>query len=148
MHLLVDSTGRRLCGPGEAWPTEKHRNRERRPWSRLHVCVDADTRRIVASTLTMNGVDNVAQAGSCLTRSPTQGEAAARLPMLSWSSRPAPVPCEASWPWRRQSGTTSTAGVIAELGRTGWQEALDHSSHPLAEAGTALILARHLVRLA
>ena len=34
MHLLVDSTGLRLCGPGE-WLVEKHGTRTRRSWRKL-----------------------------------------------------------------------------------------------------------------
>ena len=51
MHLLVDSTGLRLCGPGE-WLVEKHGTRTRRSWRKLHIGTDADTGRIVASVLT------------------------------------------------------------------------------------------------
>src|SRR4051794_40367000 len=53
VHLLVDSTGLRLCGPGE-WLVEKHGSRTRRSWRKLHIGVDADTGRIVAATLTAN----------------------------------------------------------------------------------------------
>ncbi|CAA9364758.1 MAG: Mobile element protein [uncultured Nocardioidaceae bacterium] len=48
VHLLVDSTGVRLCGPGE-WLEEKHGTKRRRPWKKLHLATDADTGRIVAS---------------------------------------------------------------------------------------------------
>jgi hypothetical protein len=34
VHLLVDSTGLRLCGPGE-WLVEKHGSRRRRAWRKL-----------------------------------------------------------------------------------------------------------------
>ena len=51
MHLLVDSTGLKLCGPGE-WLIEKHGTKVRRSWRKLHIGVDADTGRIVASELT------------------------------------------------------------------------------------------------
>src|ERR671917_1103247 len=44
VHLLVDSTGLKLCGPGE-WPTEKHGTKRRRAWRVLHLATDADTRR-------------------------------------------------------------------------------------------------------
>ena len=33
MHLLVDGTGLKLCGPGE-WLAEKHGTKRRRTWSR------------------------------------------------------------------------------------------------------------------
>src|SRR3954447_23967877 len=35
VHLLVDSTGLKLCGPGE-WLVEKHGTRTRRSWRKLH----------------------------------------------------------------------------------------------------------------
>ena len=44
VHLLVDSTGLKLCGPGE-WLVEKHAARTRRSWRKLHIGVDADTDR-------------------------------------------------------------------------------------------------------
>jgi hypothetical protein len=51
LHLLVDSTGLKLCGAGE-WLIEKHGTRVRRSWRKLHLGVDAETGRIVASALT------------------------------------------------------------------------------------------------
>jgi hypothetical protein len=36
MHLLVDSTGLKLCGAGE-WLVEKHGTRTRRSWRKLHL---------------------------------------------------------------------------------------------------------------
>src|SRR5829696_5727379 len=50
VHLLVDSTGLKLCGPGE-WLVEKHGTKMRRSWRKLHVGRDADTGQIVAATL-------------------------------------------------------------------------------------------------
>jgi hypothetical protein len=61
----VDSTGLRLCGPGE-WLVEKHGSRARRSWRKLHIGVDADTGRIVASTLTTNDVNDASQVGPLL----------------------------------------------------------------------------------
>ena len=51
VHLLVDSTGLKLCGAGE-WLIEKHGTRTRRSWRKLHLGMDADTGRIVAAALT------------------------------------------------------------------------------------------------
>ncbi|WP_424138802.1 transposase [Roseomonas chloroacetimidivorans] len=67
MHLLVDSTGLRLCGPGE-WLVEKHGTRRRRSWRKLHLATDADTGRIVASLLTDLDADDGSQAGPLLER--------------------------------------------------------------------------------
>ena len=57
VHLLVDSTGLRLCGPGE-WLVEKHGTKRRRAWRVLHLATDADTGRIVASVLTDKDADD------------------------------------------------------------------------------------------
>src|SRR5918995_7275087 len=61
-HLLVDSTGLKLCGPGE-WLIEKHGTRTRRSWRKLHIGMDADTGQIVASALTGREADDGAQVG-------------------------------------------------------------------------------------
>jgi hypothetical protein len=45
LHLLVDSTGLKLCGPGE-WLVEKQAARTRLSWRKLHIGVD--TGRIIA----------------------------------------------------------------------------------------------------
>jgi len=65
MHLLVDSTGLKLCGKGE-WLLEKHGTATRRSWRALHLGVDAGTGRIVAATLTAKDVDDASQAGPLL----------------------------------------------------------------------------------
>jgi len=41
LHLLVDSTGLKLCGAGE-WLIEKH-GRAHRSWRKLHIGLDAQT---------------------------------------------------------------------------------------------------------
>src|SRR5437763_840981 len=65
VHLLVDSTGLKLCGPGE-WLIEKHGTKTRRAWRKLHLGVDANTSQIVASTLTTHDVDDGSQVGPLL----------------------------------------------------------------------------------
>ena len=65
MHLLVDSTGLKLCGSGE-WLLGKHGTRTRRSWRKLHIGTDADTGRIVAATLTTSEVDDASQVGTLL----------------------------------------------------------------------------------
>jgi hypothetical protein len=60
VHLLVDSTGLKLCGAGE-WLVEKHGTKRRRAWRKLHLGVDAETGRIVASALTSKEIDDGAQ---------------------------------------------------------------------------------------
>src|SRR5205085_12639739 len=67
MHLLVDSTGLKLCGPGE-WLMEKHGTKRRRAWRVLHLATDADTGRIVASGLTDKDADDGSQVSPLLDR--------------------------------------------------------------------------------
>lgn len=65
LHLLVDSTGLKLCGPSE-WLIEKHGTKKRRSWRKLHLGVDAENGRIVAATLTDRDGDDAAQVGPLL----------------------------------------------------------------------------------
>jgi hypothetical protein len=65
VHLLVDSTGLKLCGAGE-WLVEKHGTKARRSWRKLHIGVDANTGEIVAAALTTNDVDDASQIGPLL----------------------------------------------------------------------------------
>jgi hypothetical protein len=65
VHLLVDSTGLKLCGAGE-WLIEKHGTKTRRSWRKLHIGMDASTGEILATALTTNDVDDASQVGPLL----------------------------------------------------------------------------------
>ena len=65
LHLLVDSTGLRLCGAGE-WLQEKHGAKTRRSWRKLHIGLDAGSGQIVAASLTTKEVDDGAEVGPLL----------------------------------------------------------------------------------
>jgi len=65
MHLLVDSTGLKLCGAGE-WLHEKHGAKLRRSWRKLHLGLDAGTGQIVASVLTTKDVNDGSQVDALL----------------------------------------------------------------------------------
>ena len=65
LHLLVDSTGLKLCGAGE-WLIEKHGAKTRRSWRKLHLGLDAETGQIVAAALTTKEVDDGAQTSALL----------------------------------------------------------------------------------
>ena len=152
VHLLVDSTGLRLCGPGEWW-VEKHGTRTRRSWRKLHIGVDADTAQIIAVELTGNETDDGSQAGPLLDqvtgpvasftadgaydRDDVYGAVAERHPEAAVIVPPRTdaVP----------SGTAETAPTqrdrhlrcIAEQGRMGWQKASGYSRRALAEAAVS-----------
>src|SRR3954465_1025261 len=63
VHLLVDSTGLKLCGQGEGL-VEKHGTKARRSWRKLHLGVDAETGRIEAAELTGHETDDGSRAGA------------------------------------------------------------------------------------
>ena len=65
IHLLVDSTGLKLSGPGE-WLIEKHGTSKRRSWRKRHIGVDAQSGRVATATLTDRDVDDAAQVGPLL----------------------------------------------------------------------------------
>ena len=65
LHLLVDSTGLKLCGAGE-WLVEKHGTKTRRSWRKRPIGLDANTGQIVAAVLTAKEVDDGAAVGPLL----------------------------------------------------------------------------------
>ena len=65
VHLLVDSTGLKLCGSGE-WLLAKHGTKTRRSWRKLHIAVDTDTGQIAAAALTTSDVNDASQVGPLL----------------------------------------------------------------------------------
>ena len=149
VHLLVDSTGLRLCGPGE-WLVEKHGSRTRRSWKKLHLATDADTGRIVASALTDHDGDDGSQVGPLLDQiegpvaSFTADGAFDRDDVYAGIVGRHPdvavvVPPRSS---AVPSATAETAPtqrdrhleVIAERGRMGWQKASGYNWRALIEA--------------
>jgi hypothetical protein len=64
-HLLVDSTGMKLCG-AEEWLLEKHSTRTRHSWRRLHIGIDTETGDTVVAELTTNDVGEASQVGPLL----------------------------------------------------------------------------------
>jgi hypothetical protein len=149
VHLLVDSTGLKLFGPGE-WLTEKHGTRRRRSWRKLHLASDADTGRIVATELTGHAADDGGQVGPLLDgidgdvasftgdgaydRDDVYDEVAARHPEAEVivPPRSSAVPSDAaeSAPTQRDRHLQT----IAERGRMGWQRASGYNWRALVEA--------------
>jgi Transposase DDE domain len=152
VHLLVDSTGLRLCGPGE-WLAEKHGSRTRRSWKKLHLGVDADTGRIVATALTGHDGDDGSQVGPVLEqvdgpvasftadgaydRDDVYAEVAVRHPEAAVivPPRSSAVPSGAAETAPTQRDRHLEA--IAERGRMGWQKASGHNRRALIEADIA-----------
>jgi transposase len=60
VHVLIDSTGLKVYGAGQ-WLEEKHGAKSRRGWRKLHLALDADSREIIAHSLTDQDTSNTSQ---------------------------------------------------------------------------------------
>jgi len=148
VHLLVDSTGLKLCGSGE-WLLEKHGTKTRRAWRKLHVGVDADTGRIVAATLGTSDVDDASQVSTLLDQAGplasftadgaydqdgVYGEVARRSPEAAVivPPRSSAIPSETAEtaPTQRDRHLHT----ISEHGRRSWQKASGYHWRALVEA--------------
>jgi hypothetical protein len=152
LHLLVDSTGLKLGGPGE-WLGEKRGTKKRRAWRKLHLGVDAATGEILAAELTTSAIDDGAQVGPRLDqvegamasftadgaydREDVYDAVAARHPDASVvvPPRSSAVPSEAAEtaPTQRDRHLQ----LIAACGRLGWQTASGYNRRALAEAAVS-----------
>jgi hypothetical protein len=149
-HLLVDSTGLKLCGSGE-WLLEKHGTKTRRSWRKMHIGMDADTGRIVAAALTTNDVDDGSQVGPLLDQvaasvasftadgaydqDGVSAAVAERHPeaVVIVPPRSTAVPSETAEtePTQRDRHLR----FITEHGRAAWQKASGYTTRARAEAG-------------
>ena len=66
ISLIVDSSGLQVCGQGE-WHTQKHGEKKRKRWKKLHIGVDAQG-RIVASTVTESHAQDPSQVPALLSQ--------------------------------------------------------------------------------
>src|SRR3954471_4804792 len=69
VHVLLDSTGLKVYGAGE-WQREKHGERGRRTWRKLHLAVNPESNEILASELTTNEVGDSPMVGPLLHQIP------------------------------------------------------------------------------
>src|SRR5918997_2817017 len=149
VHLLVDSTGLKLCGAGE-WLIEKHGTSKRRSWRKLHIGMDANTGQIVAAELTANDADDGSQVGPLLDQLDGQiasftgdgaydqegvyASVAARHPeaaaIVPPRSTAVPSDTAETTPTQRDQHLQA----IAEKGRMGWQKASRYNIRASAEA--------------
>src|SRR5215213_7618842 len=148
VHLLVDSTGLKLCGAGE-WQIEKHGTKMRRSWKKLHLGVDADTGQIVAAVVTGCEADDGAQVGTLLDKvtgpvASVTGDGAYDQDGVYTSVGERHPEAAIIVPPRATavpSQTTATAPtqrdghlqLIAEQGRRAWQQASGYTTRARAE---------------
>ena len=149
MHLLVDSTGLKLCGSGECL-VEKHGSRMRRGWRKLHLAADADTGRIVASALTSKDTDDGSWAGPLLDqvdgpvasftgdgaydRDDVYAGVAARHPAAGVIVPPRPSAVRSDTAETAPTQRDQHLQAIAKCGRMGWQRASGYNWRALLEA--------------
>jgi hypothetical protein len=149
IHLLVESTGPRLCGPGE-WLIEKHGTRRRRAWRKLHIGVDAETGQILTSELTTSDVDDGSQVEPLLDR--TSGPLASfigdgaydRAGIYATITKRHPeadvivLPRSTAVPSEMAASTSTQRDrhlqSIAEHGCMGWQKRSGYTRRALVEA--------------
>jgi len=148
VHLLMDSTGLKLCGSGEGL-LEKHGTKTRRAWCKLHVGVDADTGRILAATLTTSDVDDASQVSTLLDQAGplasftadgaydqdgVHGEVARHSPgaAVIVPPRSSAVPSDTTGPAPTQRDRHLQ--MISEHGRRRWQKASGYHWRALVEA--------------
>jgi hypothetical protein len=152
VHLLVDSTGLRLCGSGE-WLVEKHGTRRRRSWRKLHIGVDAETGEILASELTTGDVDDGSQVELLLDQitaplaSFTGDEAYDQAGIYGTVAKRHPnadviVPPRATAVPSDMAENTPTQRdrhlhSIAEHGRMGWQKRSGYTRRALVESAVS-----------
>ena len=149
LHLLVDSTGLRLCWAGE-WLLEKHGTKTRRSWRKLHIGLDAGTGRIVAASLTAKEVDDGAEVGPLLDQitgvvssfTADGGHDQDRVYAGVAERHPEAaviVPPRATAVPSDTAATASTQRdhhleIIAKRGRAAWQKASGYTTRARAEA--------------
>ena len=149
LHLLVDSTGLKLCGAGE-WLLEKHGTKTRRAWRTLHIGTDADTGHIVAATLTSSDTSDASQVGPLLDQVDGPVALFTADGAYDWDSGYDDVAVRhpeavVIVPPRANAVPSSTADTaptqrdrhlqsIEERGRMGWQAASGYNWRALVEA--------------
>src|SRR5215213_825756 len=149
VHLLVDSTGLKLCGPGE-WLVEKHGTKTRRSWRKLHLGRDADTGQIVAATLTPHDGDDGSQVGPLLDQVDGQiasftgdgaydqdgvyASVAERYPEAAIIVPPRSTAVPSATAETAPTQRDRHLQLIAEKGRMGWQRASGYTTRARAEA--------------
>jgi hypothetical protein len=149
VHLLVDSTGLKLCGAGE-WLAEKHGTSKRRSWRKLHIGMDAGTGRIVAAVLTDKDADDGAQVGPLLDQvdgpiASLTGDGAydqegvysgvaARHPEAAGIVPPRSTAVPSDTAETAPTQRDRHLQLIAEKGRMGWQRASGYNRRARIEA--------------
>jgi Transposase DDE domain len=151
VHVVIDATGLKVHGAGELWLVERHGERGKRSWRKLHLAVDPDSGEILASELTTNEEGDASQVGALLAQIPgplgsvTADGAYDGEPVYRAVSERQPGPPVAVVIPPRSTAVPSTAAgttpgqrdqhiqLIRDKGRLGWQKAVGYGRRALGE---------------
>jgi Transposase DDE domain len=150
VHVVIDSTGLKVYGAGE-WLTEKHGERGRRTWRKLHLAVDPERGEILAAELTTTEEGDAALVGPLLEQitgpiasvtadGAYDGEPVYRAVFERQPDPPAaviipprvsavPSPTADTEPTQRDQHLR----MIRDRGRMGWQKAVGYGKRSLGE---------------
>ena len=150
MHVVLDSTGLKVYGAGE-WQREKHGERGRRTWRKLHLAVDPDRGEILASELTSNQVGDLSMVGPLLDQIPgpiasvlADGAYDAEPVYRAVAERQQQSPPAVIIPPRATAVLSPSTDIapslrdrhiqlIQEKGRRGWEKAVGYGKRSLVE---------------
>ena len=150
VHVVIDATGLKVYGAGE-WLTEKHGERGRRTWRKLHLAVDPTSGEILASELTTTEEGDAALVGPLLDQitgaiasvtadgaydgEPVYRAVAERQPdppaavIIPPRASAVPNPTADTTPGQRDQHIR----MIQDKGRLGWQKAVGYGKRSLGE---------------
>ena len=150
VHVVIDATGLKVYGAGE-WLAEKHGERGRREWRKLHLAVDPDSGEVLACELTSNDEGDASQVAPLLAQIPARlgaviadgaydGEPVYRVVAERQSDPPVAVvipPRSTAVPSTAVATTLSQRdrhiALIRDKGRMGWQRAVGYGRRALGE---------------
>jgi hypothetical protein len=150
VHVVIDATGLTVYGAGE-WLAEKHGERGRREWRKLHLAVDPDSGEVLACELTSNEEGDASQVaplltqisgslGSVIADGAYDGEPVYRAVAERQPDPPVAVvipPRATAVPGAAAEATPSQRDrhvqLIRERGRRGWQRAVGYGRRSLGE---------------
>jgi hypothetical protein len=150
VHVVIDATGLKVYGAGE-WLTQRHGDRSRRTWRKLHLAVDPESGEILASELTTTEEGDAALVGPLLEQitgpiasvtadgaydgEPVYRAIAARQPdpptavIIPPRATAVPSPTADTEPTQRDQHIR----MIRDRGRMGWQKAVGYGRRSLGE---------------
>src|SRR3954453_8136727 len=150
VHVVMDSTGLKIYGAGE-WQREKHGERHRRTWRKLHLAVNPDTNEILASELTSNEIGDSSMVGplleqiqSPMTSVMADGAYDGEPVYRAITERQPQLPPAVIIPPRITAVLSSVADtvpswrdrhiqMIQQKGRRGWEKAVGYGKRALVE---------------